>query len=57
MTMLKMSPNLRKPIQPTEGRTAAEVATVLLQQVMDVALTSALAGGGDVTGAFSDGSQ
>ena len=54
--MLKMSPNLRKSIQPTEGRTAAEVATASLQQVMDVALTSALAGGGDVLGASSDGS-
>jgi hypothetical protein len=53
--MLKMSPNLRKPIQPTEGRTPAEVADASLQQVMD-ALTSVLAGGGDVPGASSDGS-
>ena len=55
MTMLKMSPNLRKPMQPTEGRSAAEVATALLQQVMDVALTRALAGAGD-DGGVSDGS-
>ena len=56
MTMLKLSPNLRKPLQPGTGQTAAEAATVRLQQVMDMALTSALASGGDDAAALSDSS-
>ncbi len=56
MTMLKLSPNLRKPLQPGTGQTAAEAATARLQQVMDMALTSALASGGDDAAALSDDS-
>ena len=55
MTMLKMSPNLRKAIQPAAGQTAAQAATARLQQVMDVALFSSLAGGGDDATGTSDG--
>jgi len=56
VTMLRLSPNLRKPLQPGFGQTAAEAATAQLQQVMDMALTSALASGGDDAAALSDSS-